>query len=54
MTAIPGILLSFILALELRKTRLPTVLVEAFPIGILHELLEIPGDIGLHLRIFII
>ena len=27
------------------------VLVEVLPIGILHELLEFPGDVGLHLRI---
>ena len=51
---IPSILLPFILTLELRRTGLPTVLVEALPIGILHELLELPGDVGLHLRIFIV
>ena len=53
LTAIPSILLLFVLALELRRTRLPTILVEALPIGILHELLELPSDVGLHLRIFI-
>ena len=54
LTAIPCILLPFVLALELRGTRLPTVLVEALPIGILYELLELPGDVGLLLRIFIV
>ena len=51
---IPSILFPFILALELRRTRLPTAFVEALPIGILHELLELPCNVGLHLRIFII
>ena len=45
LTAIPNILLPFILALELRRIGLPTVLVEAFPIGILYELLELLGDV---------
>ena len=54
LTAIPSILLPFVLTLELRGTRLPTVLVKALPIGILHELLELPGDVGLHLKIFIV
>ena len=54
LTAIPCILLPFVLTLELKRTELPTVLVEALPIGILHELLELPGDVGLHLRIFIV
>ena len=54
LTAIPSILLPFVLTLELRRTGLPTVLIEALPIGILHELLEFPGDVGLHLRIFIV
>ena len=53
LTTIPSILLPFVLALELRRTRLPMVLVEALPIGILHELLELLGDVVLHLRIFI-
>ena len=30
------------------------VLVKALPIGILHELLELPCNIGLHFRIFIV
>ena len=51
---IPSILLPSILALELRKTELLSVLVESFTIGILHELFELPCDIGFHLRIFII
>ena len=50
MTAIPNILLTFVLTLELRRTRLPSVLVKALPIGILHELHELPGDVGLHLK----
>ena len=54
LTAIPSILLPFVLTLELRRTRLPTVLVETLPIGILYELLELPGDVGPHLRIFIV
>ena len=54
LTAIPCILLPFVLALELRRTGLPMVLVEALPIGILHKLLKLPSDVRLHLRIFII
>ena len=54
LTAIPSILLPFVLTLELRRTELPSVLVEVLPIGILHELLELPGDVGLHIRIFIV
>ena len=30
------------------------VLVKALPIGILHELLELPCNVGLHFKIFII
>ena len=40
-----SIRLPFILALELRRTGLPKVLVESLPIGILHELLELPCDV---------
>ena len=54
LTAILSILLPFVLTLELRRTGLPTVLVETLPIGILHELFELPDDVGLHLRIFIV
>ena len=54
LTAIPSIFLSFVLTLELRRTRLPTVLAEALSIGILHKLLKLPGDVGLHLGIFIV
>ena len=54
LTVIPNILLPFVLALELRRIGLPTVLVEALSIGILHKLLELPGDVGFHLRIFIV
>ena len=54
LTVIPCILLPFVLALELRRTGLPTVLVEALSIRILHEFLELPSDVGLHLGIFII
>ena len=53
-TAIPNILLPFVLALKLRRIGLHMVLVEALPIGILHEILELLGDVGLHLRIFIV
>ena len=48
LTVILGILLPFVLALELKRIGLPTVLVEALPIGILHELLDLLGDVGLH------
>ena len=54
LTAIPCIILPFVLAFELRRTGLPTVLVEALSICILHKFLELLGDVGLHLRIFII
>ena len=54
LTTIPCILLLFILALELRRIGLLTVLVKALRIGILHEFLELPGDVGLHLGIFIV
>ena len=54
LTAILSILLPFVLTLELRRTRLPTVLIEAFSIGILHKLLELPSDVGLYLGIFIV
>ena len=53
LTVILCILLPFVLALKLRKIGLPTVLVKALSIGILHKLLELPGDVGLHFRIFI-
>ena len=52
--AIPSILLPFILALELWRTGLLSVLVKSFRIGILHKLFELPCDVGFHLRIFII
>ena len=52
--SIPSILIPFVLTLELRRTRLPTILVETLSIGILHKLLELPSDVGLHLGIFII
>ena len=42
LTAIPSILLPFVLTFELRRTRLPTVLVETLSIGILHKRLELP------------
>ena len=54
LTVILSILLPFVLTLELKRIGLPTVLVEALPIGILYELLELSGDVGLHLRIFIV
>ena len=54
LTAFLSILLSSILDLELRRTRLLTVFIKPFSIGILHELFELPCDIRFHLRIFII
>ena len=54
LTTIPSILLPFVLTLELRRTRLPMVLVEALSIDIFHELLELLGDVRLHLGIFIV
>ena len=54
LTAILSILLPFVLAPELRITGLPTVLVKALSICILHKILELPSDVGLHFRIFII
>ena len=54
LTTIPSILLPFVLALRLRRTQLSTVLVEALCIDIFHELLELPSDVGFHLRMFII
>ena len=54
LTAILSILLSFVLAFELRRIGLLTVLIKSFRIGILQELLELPSDVGLHLGIFII
>ena len=32
---------------------MPAVLVETLSIGVLHKPLELPGDVGLHLGIFI-
>ena len=52
--AIPSILLSFVLVLELRRAGLLAVFVKSFSIGILHKLFELPSDIGFHLRIFIV
>ena len=49
-----SILLPSILALELWRTGLLTILVESFCIGILHKFLELPGDVGFHFGIFII
>ena len=54
LTVIPCILLPFVLAFELRRSGLPTVLVEALSISILHKFLELPSDVGLHFRIFLI
>ena len=44
LNAIPSILFLFILALELWRTGLPTVLLESLPISILHEFLELLED----------
>ena len=54
LTAIPCILFPFVLDLELRRTGLYTVLVKAISFGILHKIFELPSDVGLHLRIFIV
>ena len=54
LTTFLSILLPFILTFKLRRTGLPMVLVEVPPISILHKLLELPCNVGLHLGIFII
>ena len=54
LTTFLSFLLPFVLAFKLRRTGLPAVLVEALSICVLHKLLELPGDVGLHLGIFII
>ena len=54
LTTFLSILLPFVLTFKLRRSRLPAVLIEVPPVGILHKLLELPGDAGLHLGIFII
>ena len=54
MTTIFSILLSSILALELRRNELFTVFIKSFSIGILHELFKLPSDVGFHFTIFII
>ena len=54
LTAILSILLPFVLTLKLKRTGLPAVLVETLSIGILHKLLKLPGDVRLHLGIFIV
>ena len=54
LTTFLSIFLPFVLAFKLRRIGLPAVLVKAFSICVLHKLLELPGDVGLHLRIFII
>ena len=54
LTTFLSIFLSFVLTFKLRRTGLLVVLVETLSIGILHKLLEPPGDVGLHLGIFII
>ena len=54
LTAILSLLLSSVLAFKLRRTRLLTVLIKSFRIDILHELLELPSDVGFYLGILII
>ena len=49
-----SIILFSVLAFELRRTGLLMVLIKCFRISILHELLELPSDVGFHLGIFII
>ena len=53
LTTFLSILLPFVLPFKLRRTELPTVLVEVSLVGILHKLLELPCNVGLHLGIFI-
>ena len=54
LTTFLSILLPFVLPFKLRRTGLPAVLVEVPPVGILHKLLELPYNVGLHLGLFII
>ena len=54
LTTFLSILLPFVLPFKLRRTGLLAVLVKVPPIGILHKLLELPCNVGLHLGIFII
>ena len=54
LTTFLSILLPFVLSFKLRRTGLPAVLVEVPPVGILHKLLELPCNVGLHFGIFII
>ena len=54
LTTFLSILLPFVLPFKLRRTGLPAVLVEVPLVGILHKLLEMPCNVGLHLGIFII
>ena len=54
LTTFLSILLPFVLPFKLKRTGLPAVLVEVPPDGILHKLLELPCNVGLHLGIFII
>ena len=49
-----SIILFSVLAFELTRTGLLMVLIKCFRISILHELLELPSDVGFHLGIFII
>ena len=45
LTTILSILLPSVLTFELRRTRLVTIPVKTFHIGILHEFLELPSDV---------
>ena len=54
LTTFLSILIAFVLPFKLRRTGLSMVLVEFPPVGILHKLLELPCNVGLHLGIFII
>ena len=54
LTTFLSILLPFVLPFKLRRTRLPVVLIEVPPVGILHKLIELSSDVGFHIGIFII
>ena len=54
LTTFLSILPPFVLPFKLRRTGLPAVLIEVPSVGILHKLLELPCNVGLHLGIFII
>ena len=54
LTTFLSILPPFVLPFKLRRIGLPAVLVEVSFVGILHKLLELSCNVGLHLGVFII